>query len=381
MRNIVGQTPRGNDFFPRNNIIRKIYRRLEAGSHIFLSAPRRAGKTSIMRFLEDNPKKGHAFIYINTEDVDNSEEFFKTVCEKLLTSNAVEQMTKAAESSKTVFKQFTENISKIKVWHFELQLNKTNAPQYKDELEKLMRKLDTGEFKIVIMLDEYPVTIENIRNKFGAVEAINFMHANRNIRQEAKRGIQFIYTGSIGLPTIAKRLEATATLNDLNVLEIPPLKMTEATVFSKQILDNYKIEYAPDVVSYMLNRVEWLMPFFIQLVVQKMIDEFDETGKKLTRESVDMALMKSGTHRSNLYFENYLTRLDKTLPQEEAKIAKHILKQISSNGELPIGSFDNLAMSGNILEMLELDGYITSTDGTYRFNSPILGAWWKKHAA
>lgn len=55
MKNIVGQTPRGADFFPRDAIINRIYRRLDAGSHIFLAAPRRVGKTSIMRFLGRKP--------------------------------------------------------------------------------------------------------------------------------------------------------------------------------------------------------------------------------------------------------------------------------------------------------------------------------------
>ena len=58
MKNVVGQTPRGTDFYPRDAVINKIYRRLDAGNHIFMSAPRRAGKTAIMRFMEDNPRKG-----------------------------------------------------------------------------------------------------------------------------------------------------------------------------------------------------------------------------------------------------------------------------------------------------------------------------------
>lgn len=40
MKNIVGQTPRGQDFFPRDAIINRIYRRLDGGAHIFLAAPR-----------------------------------------------------------------------------------------------------------------------------------------------------------------------------------------------------------------------------------------------------------------------------------------------------------------------------------------------------
>jgi len=380
MKNIVGQTPRGDDFFKRDQIIKKIYRRLDAGNHLFLSAPRRAGKTSIMRYLEDFPKDGYAFIYINTEDISDGEEFFKLIANELLNSSAIEKMTKVSEGSKSIFKQFAENVSKIKIWNFEVQLNQTESPKYKDELESLMRKLNTESFKIVIMLDEFPVTIENIKKEKSEKEAVNFLHINRSIRQQANKGIQFIYTGSIGLPTIAGRLKATATLNDLNTLEIPPLSKKEATNFAKEILNTYQVKYDGKVIPYMLEKLQWLMPFFIQLVIQVMIDEFDETDETLEISAVDRAFLKSSTHRSNLYFDNYLTRLDKSLPVEEAETAKFILMEIAKNNEVPLDTFKDLDDASSVLEMLELDGYINSLLKAYRFNSPILRDWWKKHA-
>lgn len=380
MKNIVGQTPRGDNFFKRNQIINKIYRRLDAGNHLFLSAPRRAGKTSIMRYLEDFPNDDYAFIYINTEDIKDAEDFFKLIAEKLLNSTAVEKMTKVAEKSKSIFKQFTENVSEIRVWNLGIKLNKTEPPKYKDELEALLQKLDIDEFKIVIMLDEFPVTIENIKNEQGNKEAINFLHANRGIRQHANKGIQFIYTGSIGLSTIAGKLQATSTLNDLNIIEILPLSNEEATQFAQLVLNEYKVQFAEDVIPYMLDKLQWLMPFFIQLIIQMLIDEFDEKGIMIGKEAVDRAFQKSSTHRSNLYFENYLTRLDKSLPPNDAKLAKFILMEIATKNEMPKNAFAELENSSSTLEMLELDGYINFSSNAYRFNSPILRDWWKKHA-
>ena len=130
----------------------------------------------------------------------------------------------------------------------------------------------------------------------------------------------------------------------------------------------------------MLERLQWLMPFFIQLVIQVMIDEFDENGEPLETSSVDKAFLKSSTHRSNLYFDNYLTRLDKSLPKDEAEVAKLILMEVATKGEVPTNSFKDLSESSSVLEMLELDGYINSQQNAYRFNSPILRDWWKKHA-
>lgn len=380
MRNIVGQTPRGDDFFKREHIIKKIYRRLDAGNHLFLSAPRRAGKTSIMRYLEDFPKDDYAFIYIETEDIKSSEDFFKLVAETLLISPAIEKMTRVAESSKSIFKQFTENISKIKVWNFEVQLNKAEPLEYKQEVEALMQKLDTEDFKIVIMLDEFPVTVEHIKNEHGEDAAINFLHANRRIRQQASRGIQFIYTGSIGLASIVGRLKATKTINDLNILEITPLSIEEATEFAKKLLDAHDVQYPPEVLQYMLAKLEWLMPFFIQLIIQMLIDEYEETQKAISNKSVDSAFAKASSHRSKLYFEDYLTRLDKTLPEGEAVIAKSILLKIAQEKAVSSNHFEDIDPTGSVTELLILDGYINDLEEQYRFNSPILRDWWKKYA-
>ena len=69
MKNIVGKPVSGENFFPRNAIIERIYRKLEGGDNLFMSAPRRVGKTSIMYWLKDNPRKNYAFIYLNTEAI------------------------------------------------------------------------------------------------------------------------------------------------------------------------------------------------------------------------------------------------------------------------------------------------------------------------
>lgn len=55
MLNIVGQPVSGTDYFERPAITNLIYRRLDVGSSLFMEAPRRVGKTSIMYHLRDKP--------------------------------------------------------------------------------------------------------------------------------------------------------------------------------------------------------------------------------------------------------------------------------------------------------------------------------------
>jgi len=343
MKNVVGQTPRGTDFFPRDAVINKIYRRLDAGNHIFMSAPRRAGKTAIMRFMEDNPRKGFAFIYISVEDVNDMEEYFEILSEEIVESIAVSKLVRASKSAKSIFSRFADRIKKVKVMNIELETTTKEVP--------LFRK-----------------------------EATEFLHVNRTIRQRAKRGIQFVYTGSIGLPNIARKLNATATINDLSVIEVPALNPVQAKEFATKLLKSYKVKIKVEVINYMLDRLKWLMPFFIQLIVQMIIDEYELEEKLVTKKLVDLVIEKASNHRNNIYFENYYSRLSKSLAKEEAKLAKKILSDIAKKDTLPLSSFKENEEALALLDILEFDGYINSQNDTYTFNSPILQLWWRKHA-
>lgn len=380
MKNVVGQTPRGADFYPRDGVINKIYRRLDAGNHIFMSAPRRAGKTAIMRFMEDNPRKGYAFIYISVEDVNDMEEYFEILSEEIVESDAVSKLVRASKSAKSIFSRFADRVKKVKVMNIEVETTAKEVPLFSDEFEKLMKNLDTSDFKIVMLIDEFPIALERIEKDLGVKEATEFLHVNRTIRQRAKRGIQFVYTGSIGLPNIARQLNSTATINDLSVIEVPALNPAQAKEFATKLLKNYKVKIKVEVINYMLKRLKWLMPFFIQLIVQMIIDEYELEQKPVNKQLVDLVIEKASNHRNNIYFENYYSRLSKSLAKNEAELAKKILSEIAKKDVLPLSRFAEDEEALALLDILEFDGYINSHDDTYTFNSPILQLWWRKHA-
>ena len=115
MKNVVGQVPRGRDFYPRDAIINRIYRRLEGDNHLYLSAPRRSGKTSIMRALEDNPREGYIFIYLNVEDCSNMEDYFRLLAEELERNAAHGKLAKLGDQAKSALQAFLERIKKVKI--------------------------------------------------------------------------------------------------------------------------------------------------------------------------------------------------------------------------------------------------------------------------
>lgn len=381
MKNIVGQTPRGKDYYPREAITNRIYRRLDSGNHLYLSAPRRSGKTSIMRALEDNPKEGYIFIYLNVEDCNDPEDYFRLLAEELERMTTQDRLAKLGKKAEGTLRQFLERVKNVKISILEVELNGSAAkPSYAEVFEELLRDLESDDQTIVIMVDEFPVAVENIAKAKGNAVAAHFLHANRGLRQRAKSSIRFIYTGSIGLPIVARKLDPAPTINDLNIVEIPPLTVDEGLDMSRQIFGAYSIEVDEPVLRYMLDQIEWLMPFFIQLVIQLLIDEMEsEKTATISTAMVDNVLKKAANHRNNVYFASYLDRLAKTLPGDQCDTAKAILAKIAAEGFAERKDFTQ-ANAQLVLETLEYDGYIHQQGGQLRFNSPILRMWWKKNA-
>jgi uncharacterized protein len=333
-----------------------------------------------MLAMEDNPRAGYIFTYLNVEDCIDAEDYFRLLAEELEKSAAKGKLARLGKKAEGVFKTFLDGIKRIKIAGLELERTAPAAKStYAEVFEQLLRDLDAEDTTIVIMVDEFPVAVENIAKAQGNEAAVRFLHANRGLRQRAQAGIRFIYTGSIGLPNVARKLDPAPTINDLNIVEIPPLTTEEGIDMSRKIFSTYNIPVEDAVLPYMLTQIEWLMPFFIQLVVQLLIDESESEHASVSKEMVDKVLQKAANHRNNIYFASYYDRLAKNLPADQCETAKTILAQIAQEGAATRATFAQ-SNAQLVLETLEYDGYIHEQSGRFRFNSPILRLWWKKNA-
>jgi len=137
MKNIVGQVPRGDDFFPREKIVNLIYRRLNSGANVYMAAPRRVGKTAIMRHLEDNPRKNCEFKYIITESVDSPIIFFKHL------SNALHDLKSLSKKSIDTIKGFMPEFERMSVITTGVELKFAERHHVFENFKKLIKDLDT----------------------------------------------------------------------------------------------------------------------------------------------------------------------------------------------------------------------------------------------
>ena len=111
-RNIIGGVARDNNFYNREGIIQELWEILPA-KNIFLSAPRRFGKTSIMYHLLDNPKETWRVVHLELQHIASPEKFVAELIKVLPLLATQPVITK--DTWKDDGKRFFETISQRKV--------------------------------------------------------------------------------------------------------------------------------------------------------------------------------------------------------------------------------------------------------------------------
>lgn len=391
MRNIVGQAVSGEDFFKRPSIVKKIKRSFENGNHIYLSAPRRVGKTSIMNHLREVEWEGWNFVYEITESVGSTEEFYKILSKKLLESDAISKVKKASNKFEHVVQKLVNHIHiTVNIPFVQIETQGTEAVKFTTEFERLLEELDLGEEKLVFLIDEFPKTIENIMERQSHSEALRFLQVFRDLIHNPKiQGkVQFLLTGSIGLPPIVKKLGGLYLITMLNVIDVPPLDLENARVLLEKLLTHQKVSFEDESISFMLEKLDWLIPFHVQLAAQELIDVYESKEKSIDIPLAEQAFEQILHHRNSIYFEIYRERLTKNLSIPDYKFADGVLKIIADQGSIEKLVLNDLAFKYDvndtwqvIIESLMYDGFINNhLDSTqYRFNSTILKLWWQKY--
>ncbi|HFE63586.1 MAG TPA: ATP-binding protein [Caldithrix sp.] len=380
-----GNPVRGDDFFYREKLVEKAWGLIDSGNHFLIAAPRRVGKTSLMCYLLDHPKDNYTFLYIDIQTMNSENEFYRKIVNKELKTNYVirsQKILRLLEKHKPTIKKLgTDGVD----------FGVSEDHDYFEMLSEILKSAHSDNKKLVILLDEFPETLDNIINDEGKSEGRHFLQSNRELRQdpEISKNVLFVYTGSIGLENTVSKLNIMKTIIDLSRLKIPPLKNEEAKQLMELLLENVEFDLSKDLIDYILQKIEWLIPFYIQLIIDEMKNLYrDENLKQITTDTVNQAI--DGMLEQRQHFEHWHTRLRTSMKGKEYNFSKELLSIVSEKETISTNEIYNLAVKYNLedsykdlLGSLIYDGYINNHDDVkiYRYNSPILRMWWRKNVA
>ena len=383
MQIIVGQVARKENFWGREAEIEDIWYKINSGSHILLVAPRRVGKTSIMHSLLDKPRSGYKVLYVSTEAADRESEFWEKLFHKLIEEESFLATLKI--KAKHLYDKFTHQ--KIDTLSMSgVKFADAKEIDYARVFREIIKDLKE-EQKLIIMIDEFAQTIENIIKFESEQKAEHLLKMHRELRQDdlVSSKVSFIYAGSIGLESVASKMNATKHINDLASIKVAPFSQEDAVAFTLALTQANEMQIARPDIEYLLHRIEWLIPFYIQILV----DELHKCKEPICQEAIDNAFYSMLDNNRN-HFEHWHTRL-KSFSASEYKLAKETLNILSQTTTAPSTTIINLGYkykldeeaTKEIMRSLVYDGYINNNDNAkeYRFNSPILKLWWCNNVA
>ena len=226
-RNIPGNVPDPEDLYGRQTLLDHLWRTI-ASNNILLLAPRRFGKTGVMRHVLKQPQGGYLPIYFDLEDVDSPHEFVWRVVREVLAQDRLRSLLQSARGLPGAIKSWVrETFDEVEFDGARVKFRDDIAGDWRSVARRLLLELEKAGPTLVFIFDELPAMLDKVRHASSADEARSFMAWFRSVRmqqQDELRRHRFLVGGSTGLDLILRHLSAPDTLNDFARIYVEPLR-------------------------------------------------------------------------------------------------------------------------------------------------------------
>lgn len=391
---IIGNVPRGDDYFGQEILIQNIWDKLEK-NNILLAAPRRFGKTGAMYKLLDESKPGILPVYTNLEPIGTAGDFMVELISKIFQKRPFQRFVNILwEGSKEIGAFFRNLPEDIDLGGIKIAIrDKTDVSEnwyaYGDRIMDLISSEDPT---LLLLLDEFAVMIDHILRKEPS-DAERLLRWFRAARTAPDTKTRFIIGSSIHLIPLLDDKGLADTVNDLYVQELKPFSDDTARAYIKAVFTTCSMEISDNVIDAIIQLVGIPIPYLLAVLLSAIIDRHKATHIPATVELVTSVfedeLLGGSTSAT---FLHYRSRIDSYYPGWEGRAARTILKALSraENG-LENNTIYSLFLqtSGKmhstqseeefmrLMYKLDNDFYISTSDGRYDFYSRVLKLWWR----
>ncbi|MBI5098033.1 MAG: hypothetical protein HZB30_02180 [Nitrospirae bacterium] len=401
MENITGTPVVDANYLKTRLFLVDELRGLTRKTSIIIEAPRRYGKTSVVKeFVSEENKKPDAerefnILFFELEGEETINHFCYAFFKELLNLYSIR---KKLDMLSTILGDFWNTIAKrlpkIKIPQFEIELREQTRDfdfsKWREKIEPLIFGLNSFEKRTVIVFDEFPDMLINFKNRgkeiLGFKEATDTLTAwLRSLRQKTESGCkyQFVFCGSINLRKTLEDLGIGKRINDLETLRVPPMKSEEALLLIKELMKKYQIEIDKGGIEFMADKITDGSPYYGQILFKALRDARERKFTFTRVQSVYDAMLRGGDHDLNHFHARLQEYLVTAVEKECSTI---ILKHLCSNPLHEKQLYDSYLFDTcsnevfqSVVNRLIYEGYImrdTSDRGKLKFVSPLLKDWW-----
>ncbi len=388
----VGNPAIGDDFIDREKEIEQILLALKRDS-VLLIAPRRFGKTSIMRRPEKELLSQDGIsVFIEVEDVYSPQRFLTEMVMALFENERIRKKTEISSALKRSFRWVRENIEEVGIYVFKAKLRSNIETDLKEDWMEKSRQIfeiiNDSESDIYFIVDEFPIAIKNM----DIADAEKFLHWFRKLRQVSEN-LRFVVGGSVSIDRVVRDIGGVAVINDFKRVWVGGFQKEVALEVIEKIFTGKEWQYTKSIGDEILDCIgEAYIPYFIAIMLSAIEEEHilrnAEINEELIKDIYNFRILgNEGKH----YFEHYSHRLRifyTGMAGMEEKAARAILRRVSIEDYYPIdlafGIFkqetgvDDYETFMDLIADLSNDFYIEhDPEKGLKFYSKMLRDWWR----
>jgi uncharacterized protein len=394
VRNLVGPIPEPEELYGRDEFIEHLWRALEA-NNVLLLAPRRFGKSGVMRHVLVRPKPGYLVLSFELEDVDSPEEFVWRITKELLGHDNFRALLSQAKRLPSALGQWVrKHFDEAEFEGAKIKFKADIKEDWREAARRMLVELEKADKTVVFLLDELPAMLDRIIEKRDESAARDFLAWFRTIRLAQKdvlRRHRFIVAGSVGIDQILRKLGATDKLVDFTRLTVEPLDDPTAKELIGDLTESIALKWNSDLSGGILELIGAPVPYFIHIFVSQLAQlpsaqKMTLTAADLKRIYADRLLGPTCRH----YFDHYSIRL-KRYGKTGEKAGLAMLRSVACQERIsrPVlydiykkcrGKGASYQEFDELMSDLECDWYLRLDSDTneFYFRLKIMRDWWRR---
>ena len=392
VKNMVGPAVKGEDCYGREKLVELLREKIRHG-HVLLAAPRRFGKTSLMYQIIDHPDPGMRIVHVDLENKSDPAGFLTELIARLAMDPKCAGLMQGIKSiSASVLSGVRNNLEEIELYKIKLKLKTAVQKSWEEIGEDLFHRISRSKDTLLLILDEFPMMIDNMVRTKHCEEARVLLHWLRKIRQESGN-IRFLIAGSIGIDHILSALGETAAINDFERISVGAFSPATAKAFLTELARQQDLALSPRSINTILQLIGTPVPYFLQLMFSEIEKAQRIDGARLAPKTIEWIYRdKVLGVDCKTYFEHYYGRLRSYYQPQVERAAKGILRTLAIEESLSrdlcyaiykkaIGPRAREDAFHLLMTNLENDFYIAyrHEDRRYLFACKLLRDWWLRH--
>lgn len=402
MKRALGNWVVGEDFWDRKPELALLIEYIQEGGNILLTAPRRIGKTSLMR--ETSRQLEGKFICLHV-DLQKAHSAADAIVElSMATKPHLGLWAKTTSLFDSVLSKLTGKIDSLRIDELTITLRSgITGTDWQAKGDRLFEALAESELPVVIFFDEVPILVNRLLQgpdykitpeRRSETDAFMSWLRQNSIRHQKK--VRMVVTGSIGFEPILHLAGLNATLNTFTPLSLQAWTDDTAQDFIRACAIEYGLNLRGGAEQQMIKQLGYCIPHYVQVFFDRVyryskLRDTVEITPTVIDDVYNTEMLSIQGHAELSHLEE---RLKTVLGPDLYPFALAILTEVAVTGFLDTEAADAIAKKyavdgkspaknlRDILGILEHDGYLKQNSShEYSFVSKLVHDWWKARFA